>query len=170
MKRSRPKDPNDPNGPNHDADADALDAEPTPEELAAADALRRALEDPSSTNADADLLRSIGAAHAPKDLSPAEHRAIVARALIPKGRGGVVIRVAFGVSTVLAAAAAIALAIRSPDGGGRSTEPFLARSTQALFNEPFSATAGGSTARIDRIASVRGAEFRENQFARWGVK
>jgi len=43
------------------------------------------------------------------------------------------------------------------------------RSTQPLFKEPFAAT-GGTSARIDRIASAREADLRANQFARWGVK
>jgi hypothetical protein len=43
------------------------------------------------------------------------------------------------------------------------------RSTQALFDEPFART-GGQSARIDRIASARAADLRENRFARWGVR
>jgi hypothetical protein len=46
-----------------------------------------------------------------------------------------------------------------------------ARSTEELFDatEPFP-RAGGESARIDRIASARGADLRANRFAAWGVR
>jgi len=45
----------------------------------------------------------------------------------------------------------------------------LSRSTQALFTDPFAPT-GGESARIDRIAMARGADLRDNQFAKWGAR
>jgi hypothetical protein len=45
------------------------------------------------------------------------------------------------------------------------------RSTADLFDAatPFP-RAGGETARVDRIASVRAAELRDNRFALWGLR
>src|SRR6476646_4657607 len=62
------------------ADVDP-DAAPTAEEIAAAEALRDALADPREPHEDATLLRAIAQAHAPRPLDPAEHAALVARAL-----------------------------------------------------------------------------------------
>ena len=45
----------------------------------------------------------------------------------------------------------------------------VSRSTQPLFPERFPAT-GGETSRIDRIAMARGADLRDNEFAKWGVR
>ncbi len=149
----------------------------TPEERAAADALRDALDWHSTADDDAALLASLKAAHSPTPIDDAVHRAIVERALAAAAvtrspfegatpKRGMVIRVAFGASA-LAAAAAVAFSLRAPTASD-DIEPFVARSAQALFTEPF--TMGGTTARVDRIASARAAEFRENQFARWGVR
>ncbi len=44
-----------------------------------------------------------------------------------------------------------------------------ARSTQPLFHEPFAAR-GGASARVDRIASARAEDLRENRFAQWEVQ
>src|SRR5438067_13468630 len=88
---------------------DVLD--PSPEELAAAEALRKAL-DGGAANGDADFLRSLKAAHAPAELDAATNDALVAKALrsMPKRKPqGVVIRVAFGVTAALAVAAALFL-------------------------------------------------------------
>ena len=73
----------------------------------------------------------------------------------------------------VAMAAAIALLLGRPsaDGARRAeAEPLVpVRSTQSLFHEPFART-GGESARIDRIASARAADLRDNRFAAWGVK
>jgi hypothetical protein len=61
--------------------------------------------------------------------------------------------------------------------GGLAKEPDVAakadvipaRSTQALFDAPFART-GGESARIDRIAMARAQDYRDNQFAAWGVR
>jgi len=155
-------------------DPDAL-LPPSEEEVRAAEALRAALEDPGLAHDDAEFARSLALAHAPRELAVDEHRAILERALAPapasatepaRKRGGVVVRVAFGAAaTAISLAAAFALLVRSP-------EPVaLARphSTQSLFHEPFS-TQGGTSARIDRIATARASDLRDNQFARWGVR
>lgn len=147
----------------------------SPEEAAAAEELRGALEAGSLEHDGASLLASLAASHAPRPLDADVHAKLVTDALAKASRapgrrglrqGGVVIRVAFGASTLVAAAAAIVISLRpaapSPEA------PFVARSTQSLFDDKF--TLGGTTARVDRIAAVRAAEFRDNQFARWGVR
>src|SRR5438270_10751926 len=92
---------------------DSPDAPPSAEELLESDRLREALADPSKANADADLARALALAHAPRDLDEGAHRAIIDRAIsersarAPRGRrGGVVIRVTFGVAAIAAVAAA----------------------------------------------------------------
>jgi hypothetical protein len=52
---------------------------------------------------------------------------------------------------------------RSEDGALRK-----ARTTQPLFDEPFHA--GETSARIDKIAIARAADYRDNYFAKRGVK
>jgi hypothetical protein len=63
------------------------DAPPSVEELRAAAELRDALADPARPNDDAAFARALALAHAPRELSPEDHRAILARAL--KARGNV---------------------------------------------------------------------------------
>jgi hypothetical protein len=47
----------------------------------------------------------------------------------------------------------------------------MPRSTESLFSEPFAKdTHATTTARLDRIASARARDLRDNQYARWGVK
>lgn len=124
---------------------------------------------------DGALEEALRAAVAPAPLPMTEHDAIVARVFegaarrdaAPRGR---VIRVAFGVSAVLAVAAAVLLWIRRPE----TPEPRGAsalinvRSTQPLFDEPF--RSGEASARIDRIAMARSSDLRENRFSRWGLR
>ena len=147
----------------------------TADERVAANALRDAL-DARSLEGDAGLLGSLKAAHSPNAIDEAAHRAIVERALAPSAAvrapkrapaRGQVIRVAFGASALAAIAAAVLFAVKGPNAD-EVVAPFVARSTQALFDEKFEM--GQTTARVDRIAAVRAAEFRENQFARWGVR
>ena len=152
------------------------DAPLTPEETRAAEELREALADPTRPHADADFARSLALAYAPRDLAPDEHRALLERALAsasrPQARGRL-IRVAFGAgAAALALAAAIVLVVRSESMAPPTAEVLplsVARSTQPLFREPFPVE-GGESARIDRIALARASDFRDNQFARWGVR
>jgi hypothetical protein len=152
------------------------DAPPTAEEIADAEALREALADPSRASAPADFLRSVALAHQPRELSRQAHAAILSRSIV---RGEVRradararrTRVIFAVTGGLAMAAAIALLVgREAFAPEATREPLLpGRSTQALFHEPF-ARVGGESARIDRIASARAVDLRENRFAAWGVR
>ena len=151
------------------------DAPPTDEELAEAEELRAALEDPARAHPDAELARGLSAAWSPRDLAPEEHRAIVERALVRRDqerRRRRVVRVSFSASAALALAACVALVVwggKRPPSEARATAVAVSRSTQALFTERFAAV-GGETSRIDRIALARAADLRENEFARWGVR
>ncbi|MFO0674206.1 MAG: hypothetical protein U0235_32090 [Polyangiaceae bacterium] len=146
------------------------------EEVREAEALRRALEGAGAHAPDGgvqgaiELLGSLRAAHAPSEIDPAAHRAIVARALAkrPARTGAKVIRISFGITATFAAAAAVFFVLRAPRHDDSAALPFASRSTQELFDAPF--VVGGTTARVDRIAEARAAEFRDNQFARWGLR
>ncbi|CAN5924438.1 hypothetical protein BH11MYX4_BH11MYX4_61320 [soil metagenome] len=172
-----------------------LDATPSAEEQELARALREALatrREPRPTDAlDVHLAHALRAAFAPAALDDAEHRRIVEAALekLPASRatparvaaakeaeGGqvlqlrrrqTVVRVAFGVVAAgLALAASITLVITSAPS--HEAPLARARTTQPLFSEPFKA--GETSARIDRIASARAADFRDNRFTKWGVR
>ena len=170
----------------------AIDALPSEDEVVLAAALRDALAAmPSSTvSHEAVFALSLRNAFAPRSIDEAEHRAIVDAALakmparLPSARSGdsaregnvvslaerrtSVLRIVFGAgATGLALAASIFLIVTTQDSA--SGLPLAkARTTQPLFSEPFKP--GESSARIDRIASARASDFRDNRFAKWGVK
>ena len=163
------------------------DAEPTAEELAAAEALRESLADPKLPDPLASYARAAALAHSPRPIEPEVHRAIVERAIAQgearrKRSQRRWTRVAFGgAAGAMAMAAAALLWFRasmrpamSPAAplakAAISVEPLAPlRSTQPLFREPF-AREGGASARIDRIALARGSDLRDNRFAAWGVR
>jgi len=143
----------------------------SPEELASAAALARALDAEPLTVA-------LRAAWSPRPLDEADHHALVARAVGAAPRSGLgsvpgsarrarVVRVAFGaVAGAVALAASVLVWV---DGRAPHEVPIArARSTQPLFDEPF--RAGDASARIDRIAMARASDFRDNRFAGWGVR
>jgi len=174
MKSDRPPAPRSPARP--PADTLDPDAPPSAEELAAAEKLRLALEDPAHANEDAELLRAVAVAARPAPaLDPAAQRAAEQAALArfdqlqSRRTRGTVIRIAFGLGVAFAAAAALALVVSRP-APKPSAEVDLVRvhSTQELFSQRFEPQ-GGESARIDRIAIARAADLRENRFARWGV-
>lgn len=158
-----------------------LDATPTADEQALAAALRDSLarsHEPRVADPDtAHLAHALRAAFAPAALGEAEHRAIVDAALarmpakvvaIGAGRSRVV-RIAFGVVTGgLALAASIVFVVTSAPLHGSEAPLAKARTTQPLFSEPFKP--GETSARIDRIASARASDFRDNRFTKWGVR
>jgi hypothetical protein len=117
----------------------------------------------------------MSSAWSPRDLSAEAHRSLVEKALVGRDarrRRNRVIRVSFGASAVLALAAAILLYVRSdsqPPGTVHVAAMAVSRSTQALFRDRF-ASSGGESSRIDRIAMARGADLRDNEFAKWGVR
>jgi hypothetical protein len=155
-------------------------APPTHEELASAELLRRAL-DGEDAHEDAALLEALR----PSDLATAQaataravERALAANADegtrpaagTPRGPGRVIF-VVFGAAGALAAAAAVLLLVTSvpapPSSLGQDAYA-RPRSTAPLFDEPFDTSA--TTARIDRIASSRGRELRDNRYAAWGAR
>jgi len=140
---------------------------PSEEEIRESERLRDALEGKGSSD-DAELLESVRSAAAPKPLDPKALDALAdgAVATMRPRRGGVVVRVAFGASVLVAAAAAVVIFVtRGP--AAPAPELARARSTQPLFHD-FDLQ-GGESARIDRIVVARAADLRENRFARWGV-
>ena len=177
----------DPNALSVDESHAMLDATPSAEEQELAAALRDALATRTATTATkaarptVQLAHALRAAFAPAALDPAEHDAILQAALakmpaakMPAARQeretrGRVIRVAFGfVAGGLALAASIVFVVTSAPSPGSEAPLAKARTTQPLFSEPFKP--GETSARIDRIASARAADFRDNQFAKWGVR
>lgn len=154
-----------------------------PEETRAAARLRASLEGAASDEAPDDvstLARALAAAWSPKPLQDEEHRRIVERAVaeLDGARGADVIvlrprspfvRVALGAASVVALAAAVTLLVREAGRGATVEAPFArTRSTEPLFTEPFKT--GEASARIDAIAMARASDFRDNRFARWGVR
>jgi len=144
-------------------------APPSAEELVESDRLRRALEG-EGEHADLALARALAAAHAPKPLPPAARERSEAR--LP--RRATVFYVRFGAALgALAAAALVLLSIRgqrTPNTAAPDLQTLAlaqSRSTAPMFQ---AATAGPPSARIDRIASVRERELRENRYALWGVR
>lgn len=165
------------------------DAPSSAAEIAAAEALRIALDVPSEVTAasstEAVLSVALKNAFAPGELDADTHRAIVDEALarmpaaaksgevveLASRRRGNVVRITFGVVTgALALAASIVLVLtwqgsHDPNGGVALAK---VRTTQPLFSEPFKT--GETSARIDRIASARASDLRDNRFAKWGVR
>jgi len=153
------------------------DAPATEEELREAEGLRDALGDAGVPHEGASLARAIVLAHAPRPLDEDENRALVEAALRvptvvvkPRRAARAFGWVSAGMGT-LALAAAVLLFLRAqPDGLATQVIPLReARSTQTLFHEPF-AERGGESRRIDRIASARASDLRDNRFARWSVQ
>ncbi len=156
-----------------DPDVDP-DSPPTEEELlrarALADALRAPAPPPGASSEDAAFLRAVALARTDRPLAPDVHARIIEEALATarERRGGRVIRVVFGASLFLAAAAVLLLVLGRPRPSPPSAQLQRSRSTQELFSEPF--RPGEASARIDRIAMARSSDLRDNRFAAWGVR
>ncbi len=147
-------------------------AEASPEELVESERLRQAL-DGKGEHEHLHLARALSAAFAPSLDRPLLEPKLAAKA--PERRTGQVIYYRFAaVASVLAVAAAVLLRLTSELGQGSRPAPDLAslalaqsRSTAALFQAD---SAGAPSERIDRIASARGRELRDNRYALWGVR
>lgn len=154
-------------------------APPSPEERMAASRLARALEH-GSNDAGAALLRDLAAITPGADAatSGAASERALRRALdqVPArpARSNVVFAWFGGAAAVLAAAAAVSLVIGDPEPAGRTrsrTAFAESRSAAPLFAEQLAAGAElSASARIDRIASVRARELRDNRYLAWGVR
>lgn len=152
------------------------------DELAESERFRRALEG-NADHPDLALARALAAAHRPGTSSSAEFEDANARALdgalgrATKPRPKNVVYVVFGVATSLAAAAAILLVLAFPSSkesppGPQAIAPappplVQSRSSEPLFHTWFDRT--HTTSRVDRIATLRARELRDNRFRQWGV-
>lgn len=143
-------------------------------ELEEAAALRDALEG-KGEHGSLDLALALKAAWKPSDLDEVLNKQLVERAIGRSDRGkGRVIRVSFAIAGAFAAAAALFLVLMrgelfEADSRGAAASLLRSRSTQELFDAPFPRS-GGTTERIDRIASSRSRDFRSNRFDRMGVR
>lgn len=157
-----------------------LDALPTAEELEAAAALADSLESRGKEPDHDEILSTLRLAWNPTDLGAEDHEIILARVGLARGEGGAAkviplaarprrtVRVlAIATTSVLALAASVLVWLSTADQ--RTMAPLArARSTQPLFDEPFKP--GETSARIDKIAIARATDFRDNRFAKWGVR
>jgi hypothetical protein len=154
---------------------DALEdplAEPSPEELREAYALRIALEH-GGEHEHLALARALGHALGSAAIEPgAEQRAqekALARARAPRSN---LILVAFGVAASgLALAASVALVVGSAREPASAVAHSALRPSRSLapLLETDAARLSPSE-RMDRVASARGRELRENRYVAWGVR
>jgi len=147
-------------------------AEPSPEELVESERLRQAL-DGQGDHEDLRLARALSAAFAPSLEPPLAKPRLPAKTA--RAGGGQVIFYRFAAATTaLAVAAAVLLRLTSHASESSAPASDLttlalaqSRSTAAFFRAD---SAGAPSERIDRIASVRGRELRDNRYALWGVR
>jgi hypothetical protein len=145
-----------------------------------------------STSDSAEIASALRAAWAPRPIEQLRNEALIAGALhkAPARRSGrrVLSVTMAALTSVAAVAAAVALYFgRAGELGAPTTQTaaapatagvaavaqaalIRARSTSDLFDPetPFPRS-GGTSERIDRIASARAADLRANRFAAWGV-
>jgi hypothetical protein len=139
-------------------------AEASEEEARESARLRRALDGDDTTHPDVELARALRSA-----VNPAPGKPVA----VPFPRSTArVVYATFG-ALALAAAAGFALLVARPQQGSPSTSAALrplhaSRPTGELFAERFKT--GRTTDRIDRIATAREHDLRENRYAMWGVR
>lgn len=138
-------------------------AEPSEEEVRESARLRRALDGDDASHPDVELARALRSATKPANAGAVPLPRAAARST------GRLVYATFG-AVALAAAAAFALFVTRPQ-----SEPAVAartlrasRPTGELFAERFKT--GTTTDRIDRIATAREHDLRENRYAMWGVR
>lgn len=139
-------------------------------EIAESERLRQAL-DGAGDHAHLTLARALSAAYGARAASPTVEPSVVLNAASRPSRQVIYYRFGAAVAT-LAAAAAILLSVtgserRAPAPDLPSFALAQSRSTAPLFRAD---PAPGASTRIDRIASVRGRELRDNRYALWGVR
>lgn len=160
-------------------------AEASEEEQAESERLREAL-DLGVDHPLADLARSVQVAADPGRIDTARNDQLIAAALrdaqiSQRPSGGKLIRVSFGtIGAVLAAAAGVLIWFQTlgqapSDTSSASVEAqqlsqplAISRSTGPLFHEKFDTKQ--TSARVDRIASARSRELRNNRYASWGAR
>jgi hypothetical protein len=147
-------------------------AEASPEELAESERLRQAL-DGHGDHEHLRLARALSAAFEPRLERPLPSPELEPKAI--GGRSGRVIYYRFAaLGAALAVAAAVVLRLTPELRQSSAPAPDLAslalaqsRSTAALFQ---AGSVGAPSERIDRIASARSRELRDNRYALWGVR
>jgi hypothetical protein len=152
--------------------ADLVGDVPTADELALATELREALDQDGMATLP-DVVVGLRSAWSASELPEAEHRAIVARALghariLPFRTRARTVRVIIVTTTTALAVAASVVVWMTAVPPTQEAPLARARSTQPLFGEPFKA--GETSARIDKIALARASDYRDNRFAKWGVR
>lgn len=146
-------------------------AEPSAEELREAEALRVALDE-GGHHEHAALARALGHALGPSEVEPETAQRALETAIRPAASGSNVIWLAFGAAASgLALAAAVALVI----GSTRQLEPTVARHELAPSRSlapllDADAQRLSPSERMDRMASARARDLRENRYATWGVR
>lgn len=142
---------------------------PSAAEAAAAEELRRALETEDATHPDAALAQALAAAVA-GDGQPALRDPFALPSAPAQGPAGKLIRGRFGAVVIgLAAAAGLVLLVQSrTERTSVAQQPLFAtsRSLSPLVQD----TELSTSARLDRIASVRARELRDNRYRTWGVR
>ncbi|MEI9940425.1 MAG: hypothetical protein WDO69_24690 [Pseudomonadota bacterium] len=147
-------------------------AEASPEELVESERLRQALDGHGDHEA-LRLARALSAAYAPSLERPLREPELGPPARVKRSGPLIFYRFA-GVATALAVAAAVLLKLTPERRQASAPAPDLAtlalaqsRSTAAFFQAD---SAGAPSERIDRIASARSRELRDNRYALWGVR
>jgi hypothetical protein len=142
------------------------------EERAQSDRLRRAL-DGQGEHENLRLARALSAAFAPHLDRPLAEPELAAKAGQRRSRRVIFQRFA-GVASALAVAAVALLWLAPARRTSSAPAPDLAtlvlvqsRSTAEFFQAN---SAGAPSARIDRIASARSRDLRDNRYALWGVR
>ena len=160
--------------------ADEALAPPTRVELAAAARLKDELSRGEGLHEEAAILGDLRAAYRPTEIAPERNEELIARALrraarrdAPRVRRIVPVTMA-ALTGVAALAAGVALMIgqmnRAPTALTAPAALIHARSTDNLFDPAKKFEVGEQSARIDRIATARAADLRQNRFAAWGVR
>jgi len=147
-------------------------AEASPEELLESERLRQAL-DGYGDHEHLRLTRALSAAFAPSQQRPLPEPKLEAKARVRPVRAVIFARFA-GAAAALALAAGVLLRLLPDLGNGSQPTPDLAilalaqsRSTAPLFQ---AAAVAAPSERIDRIASARSRDLRDNRYALWGVR
>jgi hypothetical protein len=148
-------------------------------ERAAAERLRAELAGEAQPGPEAELLRAVKLAAQPTPLAAERNEALIEAALRAplRQRGPQLRRIAPLTMAALAGVAALAAGAALmfdrglPAPASATAALVRARSADDLFDAttPFPRR-GGESARIDRIASARAADLRQNRFAAWGVR
>jgi hypothetical protein len=143
------------------------EAPPSEEEQAGALALRESLA--GGALYDVPLLQALKHAHAPEEPRSAALRRLPNEAR--PSRLAQVIYLSFGIAASAAAIAAGSVLWLAPiDEATEGAQAPLAKSraSAVLFEQGFQS--GATSARIDKIASVRARELRSNRYRRWGLR